>query len=478
MNELPDRPSKLQKYYDNGLKAMAAQDYDGAAAWFSAVLEYSPLDTEAQEMCEKAQILYAQKKLNLLTKLSYAVIGNLLAGLNMHKQAVHYLGVLSFDKPQDPMRAARYGKALAANDNPALAAMAYRRALKFLPQNKGILKGAGPVFEAIDDKPSAIEVYVMLNRLEPKDGNWPIKVKDLSAEHYGKTGGITDLKVSRSEEERKAAQQQTVEGKENRIRELLDQYKENPEEKAGVLTEVGRLLLQIGRWDHGLTIWNKVLQASEKGDEEAEHMIATCYEKKGDRDKAETCFEELHKKYPLDPRYCDSLFGIRLSRIDAKLGENPEDAALIQERERVEREFLETKTEIYRQMTEKRVGDPDILLHYGDLLHQCGRLDEAIQTLQKAGQNPARAYPALRKLGGLFIEKGQMPLAIDTLKRALEKAPQSKSISAEVKEIWYNLGEAYLRQGDKDNAKHWFMNVYQSDIEYRDIRAKYESLVS
>jgi tetratricopeptide (TPR) repeat protein len=478
MKELPDRPSKLQKYFENGLKAMASQDYDGAAAWFSAVLEYSPLDTEAQEMCEKAQILYAQKKLSFLTRLTYSVVGNFLAGLNMHKSAVHYLGVLSFDKPQDPIRAAKYGKALAANDNPALAAMAYRRALKFLPQNKSILKGAGPVFEAIDDKPAAIEVYVMLNRLEPKDGIWPIKVKDLSAEHYGKTGGITDLKVSRSEEERKAAQQQTVEGKEQRIKELLDRYKENPEEKAGVLPEVGRLLVQIGRWDHALTIWKKVLEASEEGDEEAEQMIATCYEKKGDLDEAEKRFGKLQKDHPLDPRYCDSVFGVRLSRIDKELEAAPEDTALLQDRERLEREHLETKTEIYREMTEKRAGDPDLLLTYGNLLQQCGRVDDAIPVLQKVGQNPARAYPALRKLGGLFIEKGQMPLAIDTFKRALEKAPQSKTVSAEVKEIWYGLGEAYLRLGDRDNAREWFKHVYECDIQYRDIREKYESLIT
>jgi tetratricopeptide (TPR) repeat protein len=458
---------------------MAAQDYDGAHAWFAAVLEFNPKDEEAQQLCEKSQMLLAHQKLNAFTRILYSILGNLLFGLNMHSAAVGYLGVLSLDKAQNPMLAAKYGKSLMETGQPALASLAYRRAIKFLPNNKMILKGAGPVFEAVDDKPAAIEVYHTLHRLEPKENEWPLKVKNLSAEHYGKTGGITDLKAARADEDRQAAAMQTNEGREDRIKEILDKYKENPEERADLLPEVGRLLVQIGKYDHAMAIWNRVLEAEESEDaEEAEHMIGLCHEKKGDFDKAEEIYLKLRKAHPMDPRYCDSLYGLRLASLQKQIEEEPENFVLVHQHADLETEFLDIKIAMFKEIVDKRGGDPDTLLAYGKLLHQRGNIDQAIPVIQKAAQNPARAFPGLKFLGRLFFEKGQMPLAIDTYKRALEKTPSGRRITTDLKEIWYGLGESYLKQGDRENARNWFKNIYEADIEFRDIREKYESLLT
>jgi len=476
---MTERSPKLQKYFEKGVKAMSAQDFDGAHAWFAALLELSPRDAEAQTLFERSQNLYAQQKLNGPKRILFRVVGDLLFGLGIHKSAVNYLGVLSLDKPQDPHRAAKYAKSLKETGQPALAAMAYRRALRFLPNNKTLLKGAGPVFEQIDDKPAAIDVYASLQKLEPNDHNWPIKVKNLSAEHYGKTGGITDLTLARSDAEKKASEKETREGKEERIREILDKYKRNPDENQQLLPEVGRLLVQIDKFDHAMAIWNRVLESGDKeSGEEAVHTIAVCNEKKGNLDEAEGTYRQLYELHPTDPRYLDDLFRVRLVRIDRELEADSENISLRQEREKVESEYLEQKANLLREVVEKRVGDPDALLAYGKVLHQKGDLDKAIPVVQKAAQNPARAYPGLRLLAQLFAEKGQLPLAIDTYKRALEKAPSSKRVTTDIKEIWYGLGEAYLKLGDRENAKNWFENVYECDVEFRDVREKYEELVA
>lgn len=476
---MTDRSTKLQRYFDKGKKAMAAQDYDGAHAWFAAVLEFDAKDEEAQHLCEKSQMLLAHQKLNALTRIVYSIVGNLLFGLNMHSAAVGYLGVLSLDKAQNPMLAAKYGKSLMETGQPALASLAYRRAIKFLPNNKMILKGAGPVFEEVDDKPAAIDVYHSLHKLEPKNNEWPVKVKNLSAEHYGKTGGITDLKAARADEERQAAALETSEGREERIKDLLDKYKENPEERSDLLPEVGRLLIQIEKYDHAMAIWSRVLEGDESDDdEEAEHMIGLCHEKKGDFDEAEEIYTKLRKEHSMDPRYCDSLYGLRLAKIEKQIEEEPENLVLVQRQADLETEFLDIKIEMFNEIVEKRGGDPDTLLAFGKLLHQRGNLDEAIPVIQKAAQNPARAFPGLKYLAGLFFEKGQMPLAIDTYKRALDKAPSGRRITTDMKEIWYGLGESYLKQGDSENARNWFKNIYEADVEFRDIREKYENLLT
>lgn len=470
------RPPQLQQYFDRGTQAMSQGEYDGAVAWFAAVVEINPRDTDALELYEKCQILLAQKGLNPLNKILFSILGNLAYLFQIPKLASHYLGILSVDRPHDAKLAAKYAKMLMALEQPALASLAYRRALQFMPKNKAILKGAGPVFEAIDDRPTAIEVYHQLTRLEPKNAKWALKVKDLSAEHYGDSGGISDLTSHRADEERKAAEQQTVEGKEDRIKVLLDEYKENPEEKAEVLPEVGRLLFELEKYDHALSIWNRVLD-SDSEDEEAAYMVALGEEKKGNLESSIEGYTDLLDRFPNEPKYCDALYGAKIELLDRKIDEVPEDATLVQQREKVEKDWHRKKIEIYRELVEKRVGDPDLLMTYGNLLADYATVDEAIPVLQKASQNPARAYPALCRLGWLFIEKGNMALAIDTFERALEKAPYSRSPTAEVKGIWYGLGEAHLKQGDNKVALDWFKRIYECDVEFRDIRTKYETLL-
>ncbi len=487
---MTERSPKLLNYFEKGMKAMSSQDYEGAAAWFASLVEMDPTDKEALILYEKARILHAQKGLNFFKRFIFLIIANLLYGLGLKKQAVHYLGVLSMDKPHNPHLAAQYGNALMAAGQTALASLAFRRALQFITSNKSILKAAGKAFEEIDDRPAAIDVYLKLSHLEPRVGEWPIKVKNLSATHYGETGGIKDLQSKRAEEERKAILQQSVEGKEERIRELLAEYQADPEGKKSVLCEIGRLLAEIEKYDQALAIWTRVVEGLKTGVdgkekteledrqiEEALYQIAACHEKCGRFDKAEEGYQNLVSKFPSDPRYCDALFAVKLKVIDKDIEEHPEDTTLVAERKRVEREHLAAKANLLHNLVERRPGDPDILLSYGKVLAEKGDIDEAIPVFQKASMNPSRVYPALRQLGWLFIEKGQIPLAIDTFKRALEKAPPARVPTNDIKDIWYGLGEAYFRQGDTTNAREWWKNIYECDIEFRDVRERYESLV-
>lgn len=488
---MPQRSPKLLAYFEKGMKAMNANDHEGAAEWFAAIVDFAPTDKEALTLYEKCRMIHAQKGLTFLKRLLYSLSGNFLYSLGMKKQAVYYLGVLSMDKPHDPQLAARYGNSLLASSQSALASLAFRRALQFRPNDKAILKAAGPAFEAIEDAPAAIDVYHRLSRLEPLKGEWSVKVKNLSATHYGESGGITNLKDRRADEEKKAIQQQTVEGKEERIRELLDQYNSDREANKGVLCEIGRLLVQIEKYDQALAIWGRVVESLKPSDseedkpdledhqvEEALHMMALCHEKRDRFDKAEEGYEALLKKFPTDTRYCDCLYAVRQKMLENRIAADPDNSELIEESKRLQKEYLENKARILSGLVEKRAGDPDLLLAYGKVLAEKGDLDEAIPVIQKASQNPARAFPALRQLGWLFIEKGQIPLAIDTFKRALEKAPPSRTPTGDVKDIWYGLGESYFRQGDHVNAREWWKNIYECDIEFRDIRERYEGLMT
>ena len=168
---MTERSPKLLNYFEKGMKALSSQDYEGAAAWFASLVEMDPTDKEALNLYEKARILNAQKGLNFFKRLGFSIVGNLLYGFGLKKQAVHYLGVLSMDKPHNPKLAAQYASALMAAGQTALASLAFRRALHFITSNKAILKAAGKAFEEIDDRPAAIDVYHKLSHLEPPWGN-------------------------------------------------------------------------------------------------------------------------------------------------------------------------------------------------------------------------------------------------------------------------------------------------------------------
>jgi len=139
---MTERSPKLLNYFEKGMKAMSSQDYEGAAAWFASLVEMDPTDKEALILYEKARILNAQKGLNFFKRFVFLIIANLLYGLGLKKQAVHYLGVLSMDKPHNPHLAARYGNALMTAGQTALASLAFRRALQFITSNKSILKAS------------------------------------------------------------------------------------------------------------------------------------------------------------------------------------------------------------------------------------------------------------------------------------------------------------------------------------------------
>ncbi|MBW7940681.1 MAG: hypothetical protein H3C63_18295, partial [Candidatus Omnitrophica bacterium] len=56
---MPQRPPKLLAYFEKGMKAMNAQDHEGAAEWFAAIVDITPADKEALELYEKCRMVHA-----------------------------------------------------------------------------------------------------------------------------------------------------------------------------------------------------------------------------------------------------------------------------------------------------------------------------------------------------------------------------------------------------------------------------------
>ena len=108
-------------------------------------------------------------------------------------------------------------------------------------------------------------------------------------------------------------------------------------------------------------------------------------------------------------------------------------------------------------------------------------MDEAIGELQKVcqaverGQAFSNVMQAYTWLAQCFLEKGVHPAAI----RWYEKALTISNIDEEARTaLHYELAAVYEASGNKQSALSHFMQVYGSNIDYRDVAERIKALKS
>jgi pilus assembly protein FimV len=137
----------------------------------------------------------------------------------------------------------------------------------------------------------------------------------------------------------------------------------------------------------------------------------------------------------------------------------------------------EFKEEIEEPVAE--ADDPDTHYNLGVAFREMGLLDEAIGELQKvcrsletgtAFSQPIQAYTWLAQC---LVDKGAPQAAIRWYERALKVSGISEDSKMAVH---YDIANAFESAGDKKNALDNFMQVYGSNIDYRDVADRIRSL--
>ena len=125
--------------------------------------------------------------------------------------------------------------------------------------------------------------------------------------------------------------------------------------------------------------------------------------------------------------------------------------------------------------------DPETHYNLGVAFREMGLLDEAIGELQKVCQAVDRGhdFPQLMQtytwLAQCFLDKGVAEAAIRWYERAL-KLP---NIDEETRTaLNYELASSYEAAGNKTTALNYFMEVYGSNIDYRDVAERIKALKS
>jgi tetratricopeptide (TPR) repeat protein len=125
--------------------------------------------------------------------------------------------------------------------------------------------------------------------------------------------------------------------------------------------------------------------------------------------------------------------------------------------------------------------DPETHYNLGVAFREMGLLDEAIGELQKVCQAVDRGHPFPRImqtytwLSQCFLDKGIPEAAIRWYERALKLS----TIDADTRTaLHYELASSYETAGDKTAALNHFMEVYGSNIDYRDVAERIKTLKS
>ena len=125
--------------------------------------------------------------------------------------------------------------------------------------------------------------------------------------------------------------------------------------------------------------------------------------------------------------------------------------------------------------------DPETHYNLGVAFREMGLLDEAIGELQKVCQAVDRGNPfpqvmqTYTWLAQCFLDKGVPEAAI----RWYEKALKLPNLDEETRmALHYELASSYETAGDKPSALRYFMEVYGSNIDYRDVGERIKALKS
>jgi tetratricopeptide (TPR) repeat protein len=123
--------------------------------------------------------------------------------------------------------------------------------------------------------------------------------------------------------------------------------------------------------------------------------------------------------------------------------------------------------------------DPETHYNLGIAFKEMGLLDEAIGELQKVCHAVDRGAPfsqpiqALTWLAQCLVDKGAPEAAVRWYQKALQLPGLDSGSRCS---IYYDLGAAYQAAGDNKAALTNFMEVYGSNIDFRDVATRIKAL--
>lgn len=474
-----DDPSakRLKNFLEKANAALKSGEFDFARQYVQHALKMEPDNVEAKALLERIPIERA-RRWNFLSRLLQGAMVLLKVTFRSFESSAGVAEALAKSRPNKTFWFRVFGYCslkLARWDD---AIEAYETVVKHKSEDVRALTQLGELYVMTGRCEQAESTYARLVLLRPGDQKLVRDHKNATAQLYSKTGVPERLTDKRAIEEKgKIDQENERESKRQETLVKLRETCENDPQDARSRARLGRMLAEEEQFLEASKFLSEAASLNPK-DIKILRQLAECQERSHHCQDALTTWQLLLKQDPEDTQAREEVLKLRARIMEGQLEKEPANAELRQEYEAVRQQALDS--EITRLEGELRANPQDVnlTLRLGTLYRSKGRSDDAIHIYQALAKSPTRAFLGFQLLGEVFTEKQMYSMAIEQYEKALERAPaqSADSMRPEIKEIHYALGSLYELEGNIEKAIAAFKPVYEQDINFKDIRERFESV--
>ncbi len=375
--------------------------------------------------------------------------------------------------PDKYMYAYGYGRCCYKLERMRDAVAALEKAIAAKPTQVTSLKMLSELYIATKQFDEAIQMTERIRLYNPSDHKLEKVLKDISALAYAERDAQTKLKDARSDLEK-----QRVEAEDPNLRaeKLIARCQEEPDNWE-LRVELARALRQADQARNACQILAETL-AARPAEVAVLRELVQCQWACRDWAEAEKAAGHLMTLQPNDHEARNFYITAKQRRLEDAFKTDPGNEELKRALRDYEKEVAVGEIERLRQEARGNPG-PDVSLALGRALLRHEEPDLAIAELQKSAAVPQYAFQGHKSMGDAYQQKRMFDLAIDQFRTALSKSKSyTGTMPRDIKEIYYAMGECYYQLGDLEQAEKAFKELYAADINYLDIRQRYEKTYS
>ena len=333
-----------------------------------------------------------------------------------------------------------------------VAAWALEQARPHQPDDVGLNRALARLYEQRGDFTQAMALWGVVTRLRPDDIEAAHKLKDLAVADTltrGNYRGALADDASRPDD--------ALETTPHTPGPRLD---ETPVPEGRVGREAAPLRAQIDADPTNGSLYRQ---------------LAVLYRRAGDLDQARAVLQDgiaaAGAAFELTAELADldiEPFRVNLAVAEEQCKARPDDERLRRLRLRLRKEVNTRELDLYRQKADRFPLERGWRYEVGVRLLRGGQIDEAIQELQAARDDPRFRWQALLHLGHCFKARNNWRLALRNFEEALELLPAAGETGRR-KDLLFLLAQGSAESGDLARAVEWGHELAHLDFAYRDI---------
>ena len=449
----------VKDLYDKACEAFNKGNYDYAVELYREVLRLSPdyanarvllRGTERRRLAERGSSIVA----TLVNRIKgfWPLLKARLHGKSPAKQLECCEDCLETN-PSRIGALMMAGRAAAAAGYNESAIAIFKDVLSLRANHKKALRALAEAFEQAGQIKEALAALLRLAPMVPTDRELQMRIKNLQATQHMQTTGMdhaeTFRDLIRDQEVAKESVRRLESLEERRAREIA-QARQAVEQDPANTTKITHLAL--------------------------------LYRREGDPNSAFKVLKAGHERMPDDYEIREQLGELQLqmydaavSRIEQQLQQDPDNQALKDKKQDLLTRRKKYAVHEYGWRVERHPTDYGLRMQLGKALLEVGDYNGAIAAFQNAAKDSKLQLEACCMLGRCFAAKNQFDLTFEQLHRAAAMHPRLDETGLEIN---YLMADALDRMGDREQALKLYKKIYASDISFRDVAEKVESLSS